>query len=157
MLPSFTNEGVHRPPKAPFPHLLRNAGRTHSADSSNTPTVQHFFTGSRPMERSSSCCRWLDRMSELVHLWASDDHCNVGQEGTARWVYLNMPHLIIRLTSNLPSESENTDADSDGSKVHRANRTFARNHAMAIHLNAIAMIATVFYGFSLSATLLAGI
>ena len=29
-------------------------------------------------------------------------------------------------------------------------RTFSRNHAMAIHLNAIAMIATVWYGFSLA-------
>jgi len=49
--------------------------------------------------------------------------------------------------------NENTDSDPDGSKAHRANRNFSHNHAMAIHLNAIAMIATVFYGFSLSATL----
>ena len=96
-------------------------------------------------------------MSKLVHLRASDDDCDVGQEGTTRWVYLDPPRLTIRLTYFLPTESENTDADSDGSKVHRANRTFSRNHAMAIHLNAIAMIATVFYGFSLSATLLAGL
>ncbi|CAG7946931.1 unnamed protein product [Penicillium nalgiovense] len=71
-------------------------------------------------------------------------------------VYRHRPHLAIPLTSILFSESENADADSDGSKVQRANRTFSRNHAMAIHLNAIAMVATVFYGFSLSATLLAG-
>ncbi|KAJ5146470.1 uncharacterized protein N7515_001034 [Penicillium bovifimosum] len=54
------------------------------------------------------------------------------------------------------TESENNNPDSDGSKTHRANRTFAHNHAMVIHLNAIAMIATVVYGFSLSATLVAG-
>jgi hypothetical protein len=54
------------------------------------------------------------------------------------------------------SESENNNSDSDGSKTHRANRNFTRNHAMAIHLNAIAMIATVVYGFSLSATLVEG-
>lgn len=29
-------------------------------------------------------------------------------------------------------------------------RSFSRNHAMAIHLNAIAMLATVWYGFSLA-------
>jgi hypothetical protein len=155
MLSSLANERVHHPPKAPFPRLLRNASRTYSPDRRNTPTVQYSVTSSRPMEYSSSRCRWADRMSELVHLWASDDDCDVGQEGATRWVYLDPPPLIIRLTI-LPAESENTDADSDGSKVHRANRAFSRNHAMAIHLNAIAMIATVFYGFSLSATLLAG-
>lgn len=31
------------------------------------------------------------------------------------------------------------------------NRAFSRSHAMAIHLNAIAMLATVWYGFALAA------
>ncbi|KAJ5851426.1 uncharacterized protein N7529_010811 [Penicillium soppii] len=42
------------------------------------------------------------------------------------------------------------------SLAHRANRNFAHNHAMVIHFNAIAMLATIFYGFSLSARLLEG-
>jgi hypothetical protein len=33
------------------------------------------------------------------------------------------------------------------------NRQFSRNHAMAIHLNAISLVATVFYGIALSARL----
>jgi hypothetical protein len=96
MLPSLTNEGVHPAPKASFPHLLRNTSRTHSVDGSNTPTVQYFVTGPRSMECSSSCYCWIDRMSELVHLRASDDNCNVGQEGTTRWVcvYLDTPHFL---------------------------------------------------------------
>jgi hypothetical protein len=46
--------------------------------------------------------------------------------------------------------------DSDEGKVHRANRSFAVNHAMSIHINAIALVATVWYGFSLSASILKG-
>lgn len=43
--------------------------------------------------------------------------------------------------------------DVDDGKVQRANRDFARNHAMSIHLNAIALVATVWYGVSLSSRL----
>jgi hypothetical protein len=28
-------------------------------------------------------------MSELVHIRASHDDCDIGQEGTTRWVYLD--------------------------------------------------------------------
>lgn len=36
-----------------------------------------------------------------------------------------------------------------GEKVGPVKRKFSRNHAMAIHSNAIAMVATVWYGFAL--------
>jgi hypothetical protein len=68
------------------------------------------------------------------------------------WIYRV---LLVNLRLNI-AESENNNPNSDGSKTHGANRNFAINHAMVIHLNAIAMIATVMYGFSLSATLVAG-
>lgn len=44
--------------------------------------------------------------------------------------------------------------DEDDAKLRRANRMFAKNHAMSIHLNAIALTATVWYGFSLASNLL---
>lgn len=51
------------------------------------------------------------------------------------------------------SENQESSEDTDG-KVHRANRNFARNHAMSIHLNAISLVATVWYGFSFASSLL---
>ncbi|RMZ81117.1 hypothetical protein DV738_g2410, partial [Chaetothyriales sp. CBS 135597] len=36
-------------------------------------------------------------------------------------------------------------------EMHILNRQFSHNHAMTIHLNAISMVATVFYGFRLAA------
>ena len=35
-------------------------------------------------------------------------------------------------------------------EMKRINKKFSRNHAMAIHLNVISMVATVWYGFSLA-------
>jgi hypothetical protein len=51
-------------------------------------------------------------------------------------------------------ENEEKPADANDGKLHQANRNFARNHAMSIHLNAIALVATIWYGFSLSSSLL---
>ncbi|KAJ5507164.1 hypothetical protein N7527_009307 [Penicillium freii] len=89
--------------------------------------------------------------------WSVAPLAIVGLTGCLNWFIYGPRTTTATLVRRALQESENTDADADGSKVHRANRNFARNHAMAIHLNAIAMIATVFYGFSLSATLVAGI
>lgn len=48
-----------------------------------------------------------------------------------------------------PEQQQQTDTVvSDAMRLLK--RTFSRSHAMAIHLNAIAMIATVWYGFSLA-------
>ena len=43
-------------------------------------------------------------MPELVHLRASNDNCNVGQESTTRWdcVYLDTPHFPSNDTANVP-------------------------------------------------------
>ncbi|KAJ5675415.1 hypothetical protein N7462_008312 [Penicillium macrosclerotiorum] len=51
------------------------------------------------------------------------------------------------------AESQENPGSVDDGKAHRANRNFARNHAMSIHLNAIGLIATVCYGFSLASGL----
>ncbi|KAJ5803821.1 uncharacterized protein N7518_000124 [Penicillium psychrosexuale] len=88
--------------------------------------------------------------------WGVASLCLIALTGCLNWFVYGPRTTTAILVRRALQGSESTDADSDGSKVLRANRTFARNHAMAIHLNAIAMIATVFYGFSLSATLLAG-
>ena len=37
-----------------------------------------------------------------------------------------------------------------GGATQKADRDFSRNHAMAIHLNALAMVGTVWYGFALA-------
>ncbi|KAJ5912723.1 hypothetical protein N7504_001606 [Penicillium tannophilum] len=52
-------------------------------------------------------------------------------------------------------ESENHSAVDDR-KIQRVNKDFKRNHAMTIHLNAIALVATVWYGFSLSHAIITG-
>ncbi|KAJ5272445.1 hypothetical protein N7478_007570 [Penicillium angulare] len=44
----------------------------------------------------------------------------------------------------------------DPVRAERVNRSFSRNHAMSIHFNAIALVATVWYGFRLSSNILAG-
>jgi hypothetical protein len=43
------------------------------------------------------------------------------------------------------NDEENTSED-----MRRIKRDFAHNHAMAIHLNLIGMVATVWYGFALA-------
>lgn len=57
-------------------------------------------------------------------------------------------------TQTLYAESKDTSADPNNGQVHRANRNFSHNHAMSIHLNAIALVATVWYGFSFASSLL---
>ncbi|KAJ5958083.1 uncharacterized protein N7479_005233 [Penicillium vulpinum] len=89
--------------------------------------------------------------------WSAAPLAVVALTGCLNWFIYGPRTTTTSLVRRALQESENNEADSDGSKILRANRNFARNHAMAIHLNAIAMIATVVYGFSLSATLMAGI
>ncbi|KAJ5223366.1 hypothetical protein N7468_007908 [Penicillium chermesinum] len=50
--------------------------------------------------------------------------------------------------------NENAKAPVDEERTKRANRGFSRVHAAAIHLNAISMVSTVFYGINLAANLL---
>jgi hypothetical protein len=56
--------------------------------------------------------------------------------------------------SDIEIENEDTPSDANDGKLHQANRNFTLNHAMSIHLNAIALVATIWYGFSLSSSLL---
>ncbi|KAJ5462647.1 hypothetical protein N7475_007591 [Penicillium sp. IBT 31633x] len=86
--------------------------------------------------------------------WSAVPLAIVALTGCLNWFLYGPRTITASLVRRALQESENTSSDSDGSKLHRANRDFARNHAMTIHLNAIAMIATVVYGFSLSGTLI---
>lgn len=42
------------------------------------------------------------------------------------------------------------DLEDMSEDMKRLNKKFSRTHAMAIHMNAISIIATVWYGFSLA-------
>ena len=54
----------------------------------------------------------------------------------------------------VPSETKDgkkyNELENMSEEMKRINKKFSRAHAMAIHLNAISMIATVWYGFSLA-------
>ncbi|RMJ28789.1 hypothetical protein PHISP_00336 [Aspergillus sp. HF37] len=52
-------------------------------------------------------------------------------------------------------ESATESGTKETEKVNKADRAFARNHAMSIHLNAISVVATIWYAFSLTSSLLA--
>jgi hypothetical protein len=109
------------------------------------------------VERSSSCRYRLDGLFELVPLRTTDYYCLFSEESNSRRVEIKVDDREESSTNmTIVIVKEHTDSDADGSKAHRANRNFAHNHAMVIHFNAIAMLATIFYGFSLSARLLEG-
>lgn len=64
---------------------------------------------------------------------------------------------MLRLICLMLVESQSDAVDRDDGKIRHACRNFAKNHAMAIHLNAVALVATIWYGFSLSSALLEGL
>lgn len=51
-------------------------------------------------------------------------------------------------------ENAGEEKSEEDEKVTKAKKAFARNHTMSIHLNAISMVATVWYAFSLTSSLL---
>ena len=109
------------------------------------------------MECSASGGGVGDGDAELDSVWAEDDHCVIGAEGAARYVDDGLFLIYLRPSSlTAPAENQENSVDPDNGKVHHANRAFARNHAMVIHLNAIALVATVWYGFTLSSSLVDG-
>jgi hypothetical protein len=55
--------------------------------------------------------------------------------------------------ADMEIENEDKPAVNEG-KLHQANRTFTINHSMSIHLNAISLVATIWYAFWLSSSLL---
>ncbi|KAJ5795263.1 hypothetical protein N7457_001862 [Penicillium paradoxum] len=96
-------------------------------------------------------------LSLVKYPWSAAPLAVVALAGSLNWFIYGPQTTTAALVRRALQESENTNPDSDGLKLQRANRNFARNHAMTIHLNAIAMVATVVYGFSLSAKLVAGV
>ncbi|KAJ9660038.1 hypothetical protein H2201_007079 [Coniosporium apollinis] len=57
--------------------------------------------------------------------------------------------MIERIHQETRDGRSYRDVEGMSEEMRLANRKFSRNHAMCIHLNAIAMVATVWYGFSL--------
>ncbi|KAJ5148570.1 hypothetical protein N7448_000148 [Penicillium atrosanguineum] len=76
--------------------------------------------------------------------------------GSLNWFIYGPRTTTASLVRRSLHENKKNSADPDEGKVHQANRGFAVNHAMSIHVNAIALVATVWYGFSLSASILNG-
>ncbi|KAJ6097179.1 hypothetical protein N7499_001553 [Penicillium canescens] len=108
---------------------------------------------------TAATCPPYSILSLLKNPWSAGSLAVVGLMGCLNWLVYGPKTTTAALVRRALHESENTrsDSNSNGSKVDRANRNFSRNHAMVIHLNAIAMIATVVYGFSLSSTLTTGL
>ncbi|KAJ5775111.1 uncharacterized protein N7511_000122 [Penicillium nucicola] len=106
---------------------------------------------------TAATCPPYSVLSLIKNPWSAGSLAVTGLMGCLNWFVYGPKTTTTALVRRALQESQNTDGDSNGSKVDRANRNFSRNHAMVIHLNAIAMIATVVYGFSLSSTLVAGL
>ncbi|KAI9933123.1 hypothetical protein MW887_007594 [Aspergillus wentii] len=64
---------------------------------------------------------------------------------------------FVRRALQESSNNETGTSGSDPSKLQQANRAFSFNHAMTIHLNAISVVATVWYAFSLSSSISSGL
>ncbi|KAJ5104402.1 hypothetical protein NUU61_001749 [Penicillium alfredii] len=75
--------------------------------------------------------------------------------GSLNWWVFGPRTTTASLVRRALKESINARTKDDG-KIHQANRTFSRNHAMSIHLNAIALVASIWYAFSLSSGLTVG-
>ncbi|KAJ5586730.1 uncharacterized protein N7459_002495 [Penicillium hispanicum] len=89
-------------------------------------------------------------------LWGAAPLAVVLVTGSLNWFVFGPRTTTASLVRRALHENQENSANADDGKVHRANRNFARNHAMSIHLNAIALVATIWYGFSLSSSLLEG-
>ncbi|KAF3386171.1 hypothetical protein F1880_001332 [Penicillium rolfsii] len=74
--------------------------------------------------------------------------------GSLNWFVYGPRTTTASLVRRALGETEDKQADAKEGKLHQANRNFAINHAMSIHLNAIALVATIGYCFSLSSSLL---
>ncbi|EBA27256.1 hypothetical protein KXV68_005005 [Aspergillus fumigatus] len=73
-------------------------------------------------------------------------------------IWDSVPLIAVGVTGALNcAMNEDNSSTTDPAKIQQANKTFSRNHAMSIHLNAIALVATVWYGFTLSSSLLNGL
>lgn len=61
------------------------------------------------------------------------------------WADIGLSNVIETIDGRKCSDKVGMSKD-----MQRINRNFSRNHAMAIHLNAVGMVATVWYGFALA-------
>ncbi|KAJ5182496.1 hypothetical protein N7492_000112 [Penicillium capsulatum] len=88
--------------------------------------------------------------------WGTTSLVVVLVTGTLNWFVFGPRTTTASFVRRALHENQDKSDDPDG-RVNRANRNFARNHAMAIHLNAISLVATIFYGFSFASSLLEGL
>jgi hypothetical protein len=71
----------------------------------------------------------------------------------------NVPDMIsLALIGRTEQTSDESNPDPiDPATMHQANRKFSVNHAMSIHLNMIALVASICYGFSLASGILSSL
>lgn len=106
---------------------------------------------------------------ELVCLWTEDQRGNDREgKGRIRFAIVYATNCTLKITNHdLPNfvEAKNEQAENDvealskkdirksETKIAGTKKTFSRFHAMSIHINLIAVIATVTYGFVLGGSL----
>ncbi|EAW14840.1 DUF4149 domain-containing protein [Aspergillus clavatus NRRL 1] len=64
---------------------------------------------------------------------------------------------FIRRALHESAMNEDSANPPDQAKIQQANKAFTRNHVMSIHLNAMSLVATVWYAFSLTSSLTKGL
>ncbi|GFF35060.1 hypothetical protein IFM51744_04287 [Aspergillus udagawae] len=99
-------------------------------------------------------------LSFSQHIWDSVPLIVVGVTGALNWLVFGpraTKTAFIRRALHESAMNEDSPNATDPAKLQQANKAFSRNHAMSIHLNAISLVATVWYGFSLSSSLLKGL
>jgi hypothetical protein len=89
LLPSPSDERVHRPPKTNFSRLFCHTSWPDSPDSSDMSAIQYPFTTWKPLECWVSRSRWADGMSELVSVRPEDNDYRVSEKGATGYVSLN--------------------------------------------------------------------
>ncbi|KAJ5649301.1 uncharacterized protein N7484_003024 [Penicillium longicatenatum] len=85
-------------------------------------------------------------------LWSAAPLVIVIAMGSLNYFVYGPKTTTVSFVRRALHEKENQEDE----KIQRVNKDFKRNHAMTIHLNAIALVATVWYGFSLSHALITG-
>ncbi|KAJ6110775.1 hypothetical protein N7486_003010 [Penicillium sp. IBT 16267x] len=95
-------------------------------------------------------------VSLATDLWSAAPLGIVVAMGSLNYFVFGPKTTTVSFVRRALHEKENHSVDVDGQKIQRVNRDFSRNHAMTIHLNAIALVATVWYGFSLSHAIING-
>ncbi|KAB8234800.1 DUF4149 domain-containing protein [Aspergillus alliaceus] len=98
-------------------------------------------------------------ISFTKHAWDAIPLVIVGVTGGLNWITFGprtTTAAVVRRTLQEQAIGEDNPDPTDPATMHQVNRKFSVNHAMSIHLNAVALVATVWYGFSLASSLLSG-